>query len=205
MHNVEGCAGLPVARHSSVQAGLLAASLLSRGACPGFGRPRDWEDLGNMLCEHLAKGRGVARQRTPFVPKDVTPTIRNLYRCVRRADGIIATPWPASAIASRVWGARLSNLMFGKIWNVRARRVGRNTRRLKRAVYMRFPSTASGSVKDADQLVIPKACQDVAVPARGAGRGLPLLFLSNATRTRVASSPCETGFWSRSTPSSSRP
>ena len=32
-----------------------------------------------------------------------------------------------------------------EIWNVRARRVGRNTRRLKRADYMRFPSTAGSA------------------------------------------------------------
>ena len=36
----------------------------------GFGRPRDREDLAHVLGQHLAKGRGIARQRAPLVPED---------------------------------------------------------------------------------------------------------------------------------------
>ena len=53
--------------------------------------------------------------------------MRSVYLSVRGADGMTATPWPLSAIANRVFGPRLSNLMFG--WNPASRQAASTVRR----------------------------------------------------------------------------
>ena len=129
-------ADLPILTHSGpFSLSLCAATfsdsnLLPCGGRLAFRRLRDREHLAHILGERLAKAFGIAREWAPFVPVNDQWFAERFAQMryaddsqrvaiVRRSDGMIATPCPASASASKVWGARLSSRMLG---STRARR-----------------------------------------------------------------------------------